>query len=625
MKNFTDKFLKIFIIFLVILAWVFGGWPKIWNFPPEIQEAQAALSYVGGVTCSRAGSTGSNLTCNLTTLTGGSNSSPSQNDIVIAAVSTGSTVDRSIGVVNPADYTEIIELYSNGSNYDTNLSVSWKVMGALPDDSVVFGPSGNNADAISAVVHVWRGVDTASPFDATYATSTGTGTGQPDPPQISPQTAGAIIIAIGASAALTGANYTTTELSNFITITSADTNDSMTGEGSYAWTSGPFNPAQFGGGSTGSGNSWAAVTLALKPGVSAYNQAAYRWFQNNDGTQIGSVLTASQDASTTIAVGSQFRLRLLLDVSGANATAGADNFKLQFATSTPNGCDTSFSGETYVDVNASTSSIRYYNNSPNDGALMTASSTSDPSYLGHTIVTQTYEEANNFTVTSTITSGQAGEWDFSLYDASSTVNATYCFRVVKSDGTQLTTYTKIPEITTTITTVSCSTNISSTSFGVLTENSVSTSTPNASTTMSCDGPLGCTLYIDDLGKTIPTYLPGLWNSTSSYLIPSAEILTFYATATLAAGTEGYGVRATTTATGSGGTLIIATRYNTGLANGLAGGVNDVGALELATTILASSTLAITNREIVITHKAAASSTTPMGTYNDTITYSCLGN
>lgn len=183
--------------------------------------------------------------------------------------------------------------------------------------------------------------------------------------------------------------------------------------------------------------------------VPAYTQAAYRWFANNNGTQIGNTLTATQDASTTLsATGDEFRLRLLVHVGGAPVSPGEENFKLQVATSTPGGCDTSFSGETYADVATGSGNVRYFNNAaPADGALLTAS-TSDPAHGIDSIVNQTYEESNNFTVTSTIVAGRDGKWDFSLEDFSAPGNQTYCFRVVESDGTLFGTYSVIPEIRT---------------------------------------------------------------------------------------------------------------------------------------------------------------------------------
>jgi hypothetical protein len=160
------------------------------------------------------------------------------------------------------------------------------------------------------------------------------------------------------------------------------------------------------------------------------------------------------------------------------------------------------------------------------------------------------------------------------------------------------------------TTVSCSTNVSSTTFPTLTTASVATSTPNASTTMSCSGTSsGCTLYIKDAGGGGN---PGLWNSTSSSIIPSPNAA-YSTTATLAAGTAGYGVQATSTSAG----LTIASRYNqTG---------NSVGGLSVTNLTLASSTADISNAIIIVTHKAAISENTLAGTFLDTVTYSCVVN
>ena len=172
-------------------------------------------------------------------------------------------------------------------------------------------------------------------------------------------------------------------------------------------------------------------------------------------------------------------------------------------------------------------------------------------------------------------------------------------------------------------TITCNTNVASTDFGALTSSAVATSTPNASTSIACaNAGSGCTINVVDAGSGSN---PGLWNSTSSALIESSNAA-YNATSTLAAGTEGYGIRATTTSVGAGGALMIALRYNTGLTNGLLGSVNNVGGLSLTTLTIASSTSAITTaREIVVTHKAAVATDTPGGNYNDTITYGCIAN
>ena len=158
--------------------------------------------------------------------------------------------------------------------------------------------------------------------------------------------------------------------------------------------------------------------------------------------------------------------------------------------------------------------------------------------------------------------------------------------------------------------ISCSTDQTSSAFGTLATYTISTSTPNASTTMSCvNSYAGCTLYIKDAGGGGN---PGLWDSTSSTLIPSPNAA-YSSTATLVAGTVGYGIQATSTSAG----LTLAARYNqTG---------NTVGGLSVSNLTLASSTADISDAITIVTHKAAISENTLAGTYIDTITYSCVAN
>jgi hypothetical protein len=178
-------------------------------------------------------------------------------------------------------------------------------------------------------------------------------------------------------------------------------------------------------------------------------QAAYRWFANDNSTDVGSALAAQDTATTSPAQGTPFRLRLLIYVSDGDLATGTETFKLQVAQQgTDKACDTAFSGETYADVAAGSGAIRYYNNSiPADGDLVT-DNVNDPSYGGYTNYNQTYEEVNNFTATTTIASSSNGLWDFALINYSAATGTAYCFRVVKSDNSQLDTYTKIPAIAT---------------------------------------------------------------------------------------------------------------------------------------------------------------------------------
>lgn len=249
-----------------------------------------ALSYVGGLTSTFVGAASGTQTISINgTLTGGSNTSPSANDIVIVVYATGSTADRAIGVTT-AGYTEEAELYSNGTSFDTNLSFSWKRMGATVDTSVVVSATGNNADAGAVAIHVWRGVDTVTALDVARTTATGTGSGRPNPAAITPVTTSAVIIVAGGGAANTGAVYTASYLSNFRTATSADTNDAMVGIGSVAWTSGAYDPAVWAGGTANAADSWAAVTAALRPWV---NQTLTASLYTNPDTFYAATVTQS--------------------------------------------------------------------------------------------------------------------------------------------------------------------------------------------------------------------------------------------------------------------------------------------------------------------------------------------
>ena len=145
----------------------------------------------------------------------------------------------------------------------------------------------------------------------------------------------------------------------------------------------------------------------------------------------------------------KFRLRMLLHVDNVDLPVLADNFKLQFAPAF-GACDTKFIGENYIDV-TDTTLIAYNDNtsvSAVDGAPMSPNAGLDPTHLGHTNTPQSYEELNNASTLNTVPAGQDGIWDFSLKVNGAPTNVKYCFRVVKSNGAALNSYSYIPELTT---------------------------------------------------------------------------------------------------------------------------------------------------------------------------------
>jgi len=199
----------------------------------------------------------------LTDLTGGLASSPSENDLVVLSYAIGSGADIDV-TVTTSGYIEIADIRANDDN-DANLGVFRKFMSSSPDTSVTVGQTTNTTYPGAVAIQVWRGVNVTTPLDVAATTATGLDTGQPSPPAITPSTSGSVVIVAGAASQPTGAVFTSSDLSNFITATSPDTLDTVVGMGSFDWTSGTFTPATWGGSTTASTDSWAAVTLALRP------------------------------------------------------------------------------------------------------------------------------------------------------------------------------------------------------------------------------------------------------------------------------------------------------------------------------------------------------------------------
>ncbi len=226
--------------------------------------APSGIQYVGGRTFAFAGTT-DDVTISLSgTLSGGLATSPSSGDVAIVYFGTGSTLDNELIV---SGYTEIVELYAN-STFDTNLVVAYRILNLFTVGSVFLtGGSRNTSNAGAVAIQVWRGVDATTPLDVTRTTSTTTSSVLCNPPAITPITSGAIIVAGGAGAHNVGAEtFSSSDLTNFLTVGSGDTNDATIGLGYKVWTSGAFDPAQFTFGGTDSTTfSSASVTLALRP------------------------------------------------------------------------------------------------------------------------------------------------------------------------------------------------------------------------------------------------------------------------------------------------------------------------------------------------------------------------
>lgn len=118
------------------------------------------------------------------------------NDVVYAFGSLGATIDFDMAMIT-SGYTELADVYGNGSTRDGNLGVHRKVMGGTPDSNAVFSNPGGSSNGMAAVVRVYSGVNTTTPEDATTTTNNPAGT-QIDSPSITTATNGAVVITCGA-------------------------------------------------------------------------------------------------------------------------------------------------------------------------------------------------------------------------------------------------------------------------------------------------------------------------------------------------------------------------------------------------------------------------------------------
>ena len=160
--------------------------------------------------------------------------------------------------------------------------------------------------------------------------------------------------------------------------------------------------------------------------------------------------------------------------------------------------------------------------------------------------------------------------------------------------------------------ITCSFAGLTTTFSNLTTGLISTSDTNTVITISTNAPNGFTLTVRDAGDGAN---PGLYKSSSPTSLIGSATDGFANTATLVAGTDGFGIQASTSG-GSGASVTIATRYDQS--------GNSIGGLELTDTTLASATGAVSGRGVTMVHKAAVEGLTPAGSYSDTLTYVCTG-
>lgn len=129
-----------------------------------------------------------------------------------------------------------------------------------------------------------------------------------------------------------------------------------------------------------------------------------------------------------------------LQVGDSQLDAATQAFKLQYGINTT--CSSVSTWFDIGDMSSTTPAFRGYGNaSVADGATISTT------VLTGSDVSGTYEEENNSAANpNAIAVGQDAEWDWVLQAINVAIEQNYCFRMVKSDGTALNTYTRYPSV-----------------------------------------------------------------------------------------------------------------------------------------------------------------------------------
>lgn len=238
-----------------------------------LATATATSPVLGSKQVVGAGTGSGDITVSLTDIKDSANAnvSLSQNDFII--VTMGTTNNSFTDYTYPAisGWTLRADRVVGGTVCANNLGIYHKFMGSSPDGSIAVPQPPAGWDYV-IIVMAFRGINTSTPFDV--ADATGTGGGNPDPPSITPVTAGAIIVFAG-SYTVRSLNSPTpwlqpADLSSTVNDWNVGSVDSGPGQVAAMgvkknWTSGAFDMAALTGGHTHSSTIGLTHMMVLRP------------------------------------------------------------------------------------------------------------------------------------------------------------------------------------------------------------------------------------------------------------------------------------------------------------------------------------------------------------------------
>ncbi len=195
--------------------------------------------------------------------------------------------------------------------------------------------------------------------------------------------------------------------------------------------------------------------------TSTLTQSRYRFYDNanaltpTDPWPVGDSIDTAENTAVATSSGpadsSVLRLRLAVQVGALDLAAGTQAFRLQYAEGWV--CSAISAWSDVGDAASTTAPWRGYNNAGvSDGAALTTKVLSTADVAG------SYEEENNSAQNPyAVGIGQEVEFDWVLHARDIAADSSYCFRMVKSGGGALDSYSQYPRVSTTSTAPSSAT------------------------------------------------------------------------------------------------------------------------------------------------------------------------
>ncbi len=418
------KLFRIFVTTIVIIGWSLTTWriPYI-NFPPNIQEAKALIAVQSDATeanCTNA------ATCPVTL-----NVSGTATMVVVAVmVRNGETITS----VSDGEFNTYDVAYSQGT--DPTVAVYYATT-ITPNASktITANLSASTADTVIDA-YTLTGTETSSPIDAT---ATNTASGAALNASITTNSNNSLIAYVAGQVtngtqSLTGADQV---LAGTITV-GGGTKYAAINSTEITTSSGPNDQTS----SSTKSAIWRAIAVEIKiaPAATTLTQNDFEWFEDQTTLALEYVwgnpdipengdLTAVPVSNSPPSPGDKIRLQINLEVTGANLSAGAQDFVLQYKVGTDQDCSTG----SWTDVGAISATgvaWRYFDNASlthGDTQVNQIDSSTGGAEGDYVEIDPTQTNPNAVNV------GQSTEWDFAIESLSGEVaDATsYAFRLIQ--------------------------------------------------------------------------------------------------------------------------------------------------------------------------------------------------